>query len=258
MGGLRKARNCNCQLCGEEGKLIEEHEWKEHRRQLRILSRQSSLQNRHSETVAVDHTRLMFGLAVNDQIGRDGSASDSLLWGPAESQEETQNLSTGMSIDGLDFDPDVLVSALSTTGRLSSPADKRQSLFVIVREKKDALQRKMERALSHISHKRNMNRLNVVQGALNSLSTRFDLQEKGEISMEIDELESGLASISLNTTSVKGKTSPVKKWREELLDKIDKLADRFQKWRLENDLLKPEQTPTFDMSKCREICVCRS
>ena len=178
-------------------------------------------------------------------------------------------------MSGLDFDPDALVAAFSSAStQFPHTSDKRKELLTVIREKKDTIQRKLERALSHISHKRNMKRLDVAEHALASVSARFEPQRKksvetdtmsplessSEISMEldglpegdsfdIDELESRLASITLDTTSVKGKTLPVKEKREELIKKIDELADEFKEWRLSNDVSKPAEEPVFDMSE---------
>lgn len=237
MGGQGRARHCDCLLCGHPGKLIEEHEWKEHMRQLRMAKRDRD-DNGNTQNAS---SRMMFGLAVNDQLGRE-RLEESPLWGSAQQNETSLD---SPFVDDFGFDPEGLTAALS---HLSPVPRKSRDFMITLREKKNSLQRKMDRALSHISHHRNMKKLENAQCTVVSLEARFKQgKEKVQVHQFIDELEARLSSVTLEANSVRGRTPPVEKLRNEINESIDGLTLKFRNWRLENNAVLPSQPAIYDM-----------
>lgn len=251
MGRVGRSRSCYCLLCGEAGKLVEDHDWKEHTRQIRLekkrlTDQKEALGNSGQEDAQNNPVpRLVFGLAVNNELAHTQSNFYSPLWrDPQECKETTKSSDT----TGTDFDLEELVFALADSPSIpSQPRDIR----VIFREKRNAIQRKMDRALAHISHSRNMKKLKTTHLALTSLEARFKLEtQQTRERPAIEELESLLASLSLETNAVKGRTIPVKEFRDEINEGIDDLSDKLLKWRLEHDEVLPVKQPTtFQMGK---------
>lgn len=190
-------------------------------------------------------SRVVFGLTINNELAHSGSESYSPLW---SIPQEWDGMVKPSGTSETDIDLEELVTALSD---YTAIPPKPRDILVIIREKKNAIQRKMDRALSHISHSRNMRKLKSTQLALSSLEARFKMEtQQMRERPPIEELESLLASLSLETNAVKGRTVPVKVLREEINEGIDDLSDKLLNWRLEHDEVLPVKQPTtFEMGK---------
>lgn len=237
MGRDGRTRHCDCLLCGHPGKLIEDHEWKEHMRQLHMMKREHV----ESESLQDASSRMIFGLTVNDQLGRE-QLKDSPLWGSAQQYDVPSDMPFK---DGFDIDPEGLTAVLSY---LSPVPSKSRDFLIAIREKTSSIQRKMDRALSHISHHRNIKKLEGSERTVASLKARFERETKNlEIHRSIDELEALLSSVTLETNSVHGKTPPVKALRCKINASIDELTKLIRNWRMENDAVIPSLPATYDM-----------
>lgn len=238
MGREGRVRHCECLICGQPGKSIEDHEWKEHMRQLRLAKKSQG----ENEGVQNSSSHLMFGLAVNDQLGHE-RLNHAPLWGSTQLDEASSDIPIR---EEFEVDPEDLTVVFS---HLSAIPPRSQDIMITVREKKNSLQRKLDRALSHISHHRNMKKLVRTQRALVSLEARFDQALKNqEVHQSIDDLEALLSSVALESNSVHGKTPPVKKLRDEINSSVDVLTVKIQNWRLENGVtLASPQPAIYDM-----------
>lgn len=237
-----RTRSCTCLLCGPEGKLVSEHEWTEHRRQLQ-------LEKRRLES-------LVFTATVHNQLGYSDNqnTSELALWRTsADRQPYAENgrlsaLTDAHTVD-LAIDADELISAFSNINLDETPTETR-NIRAIFRERKNQIQRKLERSLNHISHRRNMKRLLHAQTSLKALQLRFDRDVKPESLVRgevLEEMESSLSSIQLEVNSTAGKTTPVVELRAEIRAAANTLASKLKEWAEENCITYTPKMIIFDM-----------
>jgi hypothetical protein len=231
-------RLCKCVLCIENGNFegchIDAQEWGSHQRLARAEDqrRMNSGSTKLEESITNDSeqtevSQIMFGMAFNIEL-MFGSESDP-LW---SRNEDDTNTTIQLPVNN-PFDPSALIATIDSiidsghSRSLYKGALKKAPIYrQVFKPARDAVERNLERALSHISTKRAEARVHRTRTCIQELESRIGYYRAYDEHVH-KELGVSLGTLRHELASIKRTVPPVQNLKSELSYILDELEAKL-------------------------------